>query len=102
SISVDGNGNMTVRGIVYVNGDINLNRASHGSGFTYSTPPTGGTLVATGNIAIHCNVLSRDTFPTSNVLGFVARHQIQLATGGGGGSYSCSCASLVDPERLNA
>jgi hypothetical protein len=85
SLSVDGHGNMSVHGIVYVNGDINLNRGS-GSGndtFTYSTGPHGGTLVSTGNISVHTNLLSTGTFPTSDVIGMVARHQLNLATGSG-------------------
>jgi hypothetical protein len=85
SISVDGHGNLSVHGIVYVNGDINLNRGS-GSGngtLTYSTGPHGGTLACTGSIYVHTDVLPTGTFPTTDVLGMIARHQIQLATGSG-------------------
>jgi hypothetical protein len=85
SISVDGHGNISVHGIVYVNGDINFNRGS-GSGngtFTYSTGPAGGSLASTGNINVHTDLLSQGTFPTSDALGLIARHQLTLATGPG-------------------
>jgi hypothetical protein len=84
SLSVDASGNMSISGIVYVNGDINLNRGSGSvSTFTYSTGPAGATLVASGNISVHTNVLPQGTFPTTNVLGMIAQHQMQLATGSG-------------------
>jgi hypothetical protein len=84
SLSVDASGNMSISGIVYVNGDINLNRGSGSvSTFTYSTGPAGATLVASGNISVHVNVLPQNTFPTSSVLGMIAQHQMQLATGSG-------------------
>src|SRR5207244_13531887 len=86
SLSVDASGNMSISGIVYVNGDINLNRGG-GNGslgtFTYSTGPAGATLVASGNISVHTNVLPQGTFPTTSVLGLIAQHQMQLATGSG-------------------
>jgi hypothetical protein len=40
-------------------------------------------LVSTGNISVHTNLLSTGTFPTSDVIGMVARHQLNLATGSG-------------------
>jgi hypothetical protein len=85
SISADGHGNLAVHGIVYVNGDINFNRGQ-GSGngtFTYSTGSHGGTLACTGSAYVHTDLLSTGTFPTSDVMGLIARHQIQLATGSG-------------------
>jgi hypothetical protein len=83
SLSVDASGNMSISGIIYVNGDINLNRGGGNSSlgtFTYSGR---GTLTATGNIYVHTNVLPQNTFPTSSALGMIAQQQLQLATGSG-------------------
>ena len=82
SISVDASGNMSISGIVYVNGDINLNRGSAGGNgtFTYSGR---GTLAATGDVSVHTNLLPQNTFPTTSVLGMIARHKMYLATGSG-------------------
>ena len=68
-----------------MNGDINLNRGS-GSGngtFTYTTGSHGGTLACTGSVYAHTDLIPAGTFPTTDVLGVIARHQIQLATGSG-------------------
>ena len=82
SISVDASGNMSISGIVYVNGDIKLNRGSGGGSgtFTYSGR---GTLAATGDVSVHTNLLPQNTFPTTSVLGLIARHKMYLATGSG-------------------
>jgi hypothetical protein len=79
SLSVDASGNMSISGIIYVNGDINLNRGAS-STFTYSGT---GTMASTGNVYVHTNVLPQNTFPTSSVLGLIARHQMHLADGPG-------------------
>jgi hypothetical protein len=83
SLSVDASGNMSISGIVYVNGDINLNRGGGSSSLGTFSYSGNGTLAATGNIYVHTNVLPQNTFPTTSVLGMIARHQLQLATGSG-------------------
>lgn len=79
SLTIDGSGNMTISGIVYVTGDINLNRTG-GNTLTYRGS---GTLVSTGSIYIHTNLVPRGTFPTTDAIGMIARRRLELATGPG-------------------
>jgi hypothetical protein len=73
-------GQIEISGIVTVSGDINFNRASGSDTFRYTGR---GTLVSSGNMFIHTNILSTGTFPTTDVMGFIARRRMELATGGG-------------------
>jgi hypothetical protein len=74
-------GQIEIHGIVTVNGDINFNR---GGGSTDTFRYSGrGTLVTNGNMFIHTNILSTGTFPTTDVMGFIARRRMELATGSG-------------------
>jgi hypothetical protein len=83
SITINGaTHTMTISGIVYVNGDINLNRGS-GSGNDTFTYTGRGTLASSGSVYVHTNILSAGTFPTTDVMGMVARHHLELATGPG-------------------
>jgi hypothetical protein len=83
SLSLDANGNLTINGIIYVEGNISF---QHGSGsgshstFTYSGR---GTVFAEGNIEVHANILPSGTFPTGDAMGFVARESLELGTGSG-------------------
>jgi Tfp pilus assembly protein PilX len=42
-----------------------------------------GTIVSKGDISIHGDLLAKDLFPTTNVLGLIAYNDINLATGSG-------------------
>ena len=79
SLSIDASGQMTISGIVYVQGNINFNRGS-GSTITYSGK---GTLVSTGSTYIHTNLLPAVNFPRTDSLGLIARQNMELATGSG-------------------
>src|SRR5262249_9629322 len=84
-ISVDGStGRLTISGIVYVDGDLVLDKAngnkSYKETFTYSGR---GTLAATGSIYVHSNLLPVSSFPDPDAIGLCARHRLELATGGG-------------------
>jgi hypothetical protein len=74
----DSQGNITINGIVRVNGNITFGPKQ--TTFTYRGR---GTVYATGNIDVHADILSVNTFCTTDVMGFVAGNQINLATGGG-------------------
>lgn len=78
SISLDADGNLTVSGIVYVEGDITI--ASKHNPIIYEGK---GTLVSTNDIYAHGDVLPKTNFPRSDVLGLLARRNIELATGPG-------------------
>jgi hypothetical protein len=78
SISLDAAGNLTTSGIVYVEGDISI--ASKNNPIIYDGK---GTLVSTNDIHVHGDVLPKTNFPRSDVLGLLARRNIELATGGG-------------------
>jgi len=78
SLTVDANGNMTISGIVYIDGDISFNPAK--SRITYSGV---GTLVTPNSVDVHSDVVPAHTFPTTDALGLIAGDRINLATGGG-------------------
>jgi hypothetical protein len=85
SISVDGNtGMLTIKGIVYIEGDLVLDKdnghASYKETYRYSGR---GTLAATGSIYVHSNLLPVSGFPDLDAIGLCARRRIELATGGG-------------------
>jgi hypothetical protein len=77
SISIDATGNMTISGIVYVDGDIIFGNNGQ---INYSGK---GTLASSDDIEVHCNVLPKTKFPNTDVLGLLARDQMQLACGSG-------------------
>ncbi|MBI3910890.1 MAG: pilus assembly PilX N-terminal domain-containing protein [Armatimonadetes bacterium] len=79
-LRVDTDGTITIQGIVYVNGAVNLNRNGNQATFRYTGS---GTVVATDTIYVHTNLLPLSTFPTQDRLGMLARRRIELATGSG-------------------
>jgi hypothetical protein len=83
SLTVNGaTGLITIHGIVYVTGDINLDHG-HGAGLDTFHYTGRGTLSSTGSIYMHASLLPLTSFPTLDALGFVARHRLELATGSG-------------------
>ncbi|MDO8681924.1 MAG: hypothetical protein Q7N50_00385 [Armatimonadota bacterium] len=95
SLTMDTNGNMTITGIVYINGDINLVR--NGT-ITYNG---NGTLVSTGSIYAHCDVVPRTTFPTIDRIGFIARRRLELATGAGDAQLTLSGAFYAQEKVVS-
>lgn len=81
---IDATGTLTINGIVYVTGDVNLKRGIL-STFVYNG---GGTLVSTGSIYVSTNLLPTTTFPTLDRLGMIARRRIEIATGSGDSQLS--------------
>jgi len=83
SISMDASGNLQISGIVYVTGDIEIEA---GQGEDRHTPVIfdgKGTLVSEQDISVSTHVLSDGTFPTDDVLGFIAADDIDIGTGPG-------------------
>lgn len=83
SISMDASGNLQVSGIVFVTGDITI---ASGQGLMNHTPVIfdgKGTMVSQGDISLNTHVLSNGTFPTDDVLGFIAADDINIGTGQG-------------------
>ncbi len=83
SISMDANGNLQISGIVYVTGDVAIEA---GQGEMRHTPVIfdgKGTLVSEQDISLSTHVLSQGTFPTNDVLGFIAVDDIDIGCGPG-------------------
>jgi hypothetical protein len=81
SISMDGAGNLTVTGQVYVDGDNNvLFTGGKNNPITYSGA---GTLLVTGNVAINTTVVTSgsNSFPT-NILGIMTPKDISFDSAG--------------------
>ena len=78
---VDTSGNMVIRGIVYVNGNINIQSVSGNKDMRYLGR---GTLVSTGSVYLGTNLVpSSASFPINHALGVIARRELNIATGGG-------------------
>jgi hypothetical protein len=82
SISMDGSGNMTISGIVYVDGSNNLAMNKVGSDKTITYSGTGSILV-TGDASINVNLVTSgaSSFPT-NVMGIMTPNTISMTEAG--------------------
>jgi len=78
SLVIDAAGNMTISGIVYVDGNLTLGPSK--SRIIYSGS---GTLVTSGSTYVHCDVVPKNQFPSPDALGLIARDCVELATGDG-------------------
>lgn len=77
TISMDGNGNLTIDGIVYLDNDGTLGMGKYGSDKTI-TYSGSGIIVAEGDVEIDINLLTANTFPTSDVLGIMTPGEIEF------------------------
>jgi hypothetical protein len=76
-VRMDGNGHLTVEGVVVVEGNINFGK----KGYQHVIEYTGvGTLVSASSVGINCNLLTRgmSTFPREEILGIVAADTISF------------------------
>ena len=82
SISMDGSGNMTISGIVYVDGNNDLNMATSGADKTITYSGQGSILV-TGNAQVDVNLITNgnNSFP-NNVLGIMTPNNIEMDAAG--------------------
>lgn len=99
SIRVDGNGNIEVRGIVYVHGNISLARSSgNAKRFTYTGR---GTLVSTGNITLDTDLLPASNFPQAEALGMIARRKLYLGAGSGSADLKLAGAFYAQEQVIS-
>ena len=101
SISMDAGGNLQISGVVYVTGDITI---QSGQGTETHTPVIfdgRGTLVSEGDIEVSTHVLSAGTFPTDDVLGFIAADDIGIGTGQGDAQLSMMGAFFACDQITN-
>ena len=102
-LAVDSSGNITIHGIVYVKGDIDIDGQGNQDSFAYSGR---GTLVSTGNIHIGASLMPTDgKFPINHAMGFIARKALNLATEGGDSQLNLAGAfyaqNVVNSQKQN-
>jgi hypothetical protein len=82
SISMDGSGNLTISGIVYVDGnnDFAMNKVGSDKTITYSGT---GSIVVTGDASINVNLVTSgaSSFP-NNIIGFMTPNTISMTEAG--------------------
>ena len=82
SISMDTYGNLQIDGIVYITGNINIQPGIAVDNKNLPILFDGkGTLVSQGNTRIDTDVLSKGSFPSDDVLGFVSAQDILIGQG---------------------
>lgn len=77
TISMDGSGNLTISGIVYLDNSGTLGMDKHKSNTTI-TYSGSGTIVAEGRVDIDVNLLTANTFPTTDALGIITPGVIEF------------------------
>ncbi len=96
SLSIDAAGNMTVSGLVYVDGNISFGPSK--SRIIYKG---NGTLVTPFSTYIHCDILPKTNFPRNDALGIIARDKIELATGGGDAQLTMALAMYAQHKVVS-
>jgi len=78
-IKMDGNGLLTIRGIVVVEGDVEFDKAGSEKIIEYTGT---GTLVSATNVGINCNLITSgfSTFPKDDILGVMAADTLTFST----------------------
>ncbi len=77
SISMDGNGHLTISGIVVVEGDITFDKKAKTIEYQGK-----GSLTTTGSMTVTCNLITRwlNTYPSQDILGVMAVDEISFTT----------------------
>jgi hypothetical protein len=101
SISMDASGNLLISGIVYVTGDIHLDAGQGGDMHIPVIFDGKGTLVSEGDIDVSTHVLSDGTFPTDDVLGFIAGDDVNIGSGPGDAHLNIMGAFFADDQVTN-
>jgi hypothetical protein len=101
SISMDASGNLQISGIVYVTGDITIEAGNGGMSHTPITFDGTGTLVSEDDISISTHVLSQGTFPTDDVLGFIAADDVEIGCGAGDAQLNVMGAFFAQDQITN-
>jgi len=101
SISMDAAGNLQISGIVYVTGDIEIEAGQGGDRHIPVIFDGKGTLVSEQDINVSTHVLSNGTFPTDDVLGFIAADDIGIGIGPGDAHLNIMGAFFALDEITN-
>jgi hypothetical protein len=99
SISLDASGNLVISGIVYVQGNINLNAGD--SGKTAIQYDGKGMLVAEQDVNINTHLYARTMFPAQDLLGVVAHGSMEIGTGAGAAQLYLQGAYFAQEEVIN-
>jgi len=102
SISMDANGNLSISGIVYVSGNVTF---TDGKGKYSGTPVIydgRGTIVSGGSMYLNTHILSKDRFPTNDVMGFLSMHDLYIGTGAGAAQLDMMAAFFAQNIIQNA
>lgn len=99
SIELDDQGHLNISGIVYVTGNITIQQGKGGSGNNPIIYDGRGTLAARNDISITNNLLSKGAFPTDDVIGLVAGHDMTIA--GSGASHLELTGAFFAQHQMN-
>jgi len=101
SISLDANGNLSITGMVYVTGNIHID-AGKGKYLVEPIVFDGrGTLASFGDTYINTHVLSKDKFPTEDVMGFLSNKNIYIGTEAGAAQLNLMGAFFAQNKIVN-
>jgi hypothetical protein len=95
TLSIDNKGNMTISGIVYIDGTITFGPAK--SRIIYSGT---GTLVTPQSVYVHSDLVPKTNFPHTDALGLCAVDKIELATGGGDAHLTMGVAMYAQHQVI--
>ncbi len=97
SLTMDASGNMSITGIVYVDGNISFGPSQ--SRITYSGS---GTLVTPNSVYCHCDLVPKTAFPKTDAMGLIARDKVELATGSGDAHLTMALAMYAQHQVVCA
>jgi len=80
SLTVDAAGNITISGIVVVTGSVYFTQGGGKLGKAPFVYDGRGTLAAAGDMHINNSIITKGTFPTDDVMGFIAYHNMEIGT----------------------
>jgi hypothetical protein len=101
SLSIDASGNMRISGIVMVTGNVYISAGSGGSKNDPIIYDGRGTLVSQGDMHINTHVLTKDEFPTNDVMGFLSYRNMEIGTGAGASQLNLTGAFYAQQQITN-
>lgn len=100
SFSVDASGNISITGLVYVRGNVRLDRDGGNRVMRYNGR---GTLVSEGSVYVNTDLLPTSAmFPINHVMGICARRRLELATQGGDSQLTLAGAFYAQEQIVSA